>query len=716
MSESRVDGLKRLGRLLALAMAFLFIAVSPALAQEAGSVLTPGSTVAGALGPAQTATTYVFDAGADSTASVSIDNVNGGSLALLISDINGNTIAQAADSAGAGSFAASDILLSNGGRYSAFIYFAPGSAAAETTFDLTLSLDAGASVDAGAQETTVSTAESELILLGAGIEARLNWNGAADLNLEVRDPTGEALHWNSRTTDNGGIFGFDANGLCQVISGAPEESAVWQPGFLSTGSYEVIIYYEQACDALTGTVPFQLEVTVDGQSAGRLEELLSPSAAGQKSVYVTRFEIAADGSAELSGGGAYPDASLTLLPSGFDSGAAAAAIARDVPALGEISNEQPFRTYTFVGAADELITVEMQAIGPSLDTLLQILDPSGQVVNVNDDALPGTTDSLIANARLLSSGTYTIVATRYAKDIGGTEGPYQLTLSGPSNNVAEQLTSLNLPQGDIEVSLYWSTSADLQLLVRDPSGASVFDDSPIVASGGILQEAGNVNCVPAATGAPVSYIYWPPGTMRPGTYEVEVWYQNGCSDLPPPVDFTLLIEVGGQVIADARQFPLIGQRYVTNFTVQPSGATSVGEAGFIDAGSRTLAYQAEAFDAPTIENGQTVTGVISAENTFDVYRFEGAAGESVTISMAAATQTLDTNLYLISPGDRQIAANDDAGPALAGTGGRTTDSLISGYVLTENGPFTIIATRYANQYGGTIGVYSLTLTKNGAGS
>ena len=156
----------------------------------------------------------------------------------------------------------------------------------------------------------------------------------------------------------------------------------------------------------------------------------------------------------------------------------------------------------------------------------------------NDDALPGTTDSLIANARLLSSGTYTIIATRYAKDIGGTEGPYQLTLSGPSNNVAEQLTSLNLPQGDIEVSLYWSTSADLQLLGARPVrriGPSM--TVLLWPSGGILQEAGNVNCVPAATGAPVSYIYWPPGTMRPGAYEVEVWYQNACSDLPPPCGF-----------------------------------------------------------------------------------------------------------------------------------------------------------------------------------
>ncbi|MCY3977912.1 MAG: hypothetical protein OXG23_07410, partial [Chloroflexi bacterium] len=302
--------------------------------------------------------------------------------------------------------------------------------------------------------------------------------------------------------------------------------------------------------------------------------------------------------------------------------------------------------------------------------------------------------------------------SRSAKEIGGTEGAFQITLTGPSNEVASQLTDLSLPQGDIEVSLFWSTNADLQLLVRDPAGESVFDDNPLVASGGILQEAGNVNCVPAATGTPASYIYWPPGTMRPGTYEVEVWYQNACSELPPPVDFTLLIEVNGQVVADAREFPQAGQRFVTNFTVTPAGAAFAGEAGFIDAGSRTLAYQEEAFDAPLIESGQNVTGVISAENPFDVYRFNGVAGESVTISMLAATQTLDTNLYLISPGDRQIAANDDADPVLLGTAGRTTDSLISGYVLTENGPYTIIATRYANQYGGTLGVYSLILRVN----
>ena len=411
------------------------------------------------------------------------------------------------------------------------------------------------------------------------------------------------------------------------------------------------MYYEQACDTLTASVSFSLEVNVDGVSAGRIETVLSPIGQARNNVYVARFEVGADGSAALSSGGTNPASSVTLLPGGFSSAAdAPTAIARDVPVIGVISNEQPFVTYSFAGAADELISVDMQAIGPNLDTLLQIVDPAGNVANVNDDAIGGTTNSIIANARLLNSGTYTIIATRYAKDIGGTEGQFQITLTGPTSDVAGQLSDLNLPQGDIEVSLFWSTSADLQLLVRDPLGESVFDDSPFVSSGGFLQVAGNVNCIPAATGVPVSYISWPFGTMRPGTYEVEVWYQSACSEAPPPVDFTLLIEVGGQVIADARQFPQLGQRFVTNFTVQPLGAATAGEAGFIDAGSGTLAYQDEAFDAPPIESGQSVTGIISAENTFDVYRFNGSAGESVTISMAAATQTLDTRPVPAQPG------------------------------------------------------------------
>ncbi|MXV92157.1 MAG: hypothetical protein F4Z94_01655 [Chloroflexi bacterium] len=695
---------KGLGHSLLLAFMLLLACWLPAAAQNGGNALLPSIAAAGALNADASASAYVFDATPGAVASLSLSG-QGSPLALLLADSGGNTIAQAADDAATGAISLGDVSLAAGGRYHAFVYFAPGSAPSETSFELLLASSAPVAepVDAGA-----ATAESALVLLNAGIEVRLSWSGAADLNLEVRDPTGESLHWDSRATSNGGAFGFDANGFCEVVSNNSVETATWQPGYLATGSYEIIIYYESACDAQTSSVQFFADVRVDGALSGQMSGTLSPPAPGQSSIYVGRFEIAADGSAVVSPGGAYPSASLTILPSGYAAAASVAQpITRGTTVSGAISNTQPVLAYRFAGAADEIVSIDMQAVGPNLDTFLQLVDPAGIVVDINDDS-GGTTNSSIANARLLSSGSYTIVATRYGKGLGGTVGQFELTLTGATADAPVQTSALSLPQGDIEVSLYWSTGADLQLLVRDPVGESVYDDNPSVASGGILAEDGNVNCVPAETGSPVSHIYWPPGRLRPGTYEVEVWYQNTCSDQPPPVDFALIIEVNGIPLVNQIQFPLPGQRYLTNFSIDPLGAASAGEAGFIDAGSRTLAYQSEAFDPPAIEIGQPVSGIISADNTFDVYGFTGNAGDTISISMAS--QTLDTNLYLISPGDRELAANDDADPNLLSATGRSTDSLISDFVLPDNGPYVIIATRYGNQYGGTIGVYTLTLT------
>jgi len=446
-------------------------------------------------------------------------------------------------------------------------------------------------------------------------------------------------------------------------------------------------------------VQFTLQLTVDSTPIGAVTGLLNAF----DNEYVTRFEVSGDGSAALSAGGIYRDSDLTRLPNGFTLGAGASPLVRGTTILGEISNEQPFQAYVFNCLAGEIISVDMQAVGANLDTLLQIIDPAGRVVNVNDDA-GGSTNSFISNANLLSSGNYTIVATRYAKEIGGTEGEFQLTVTGATAAAAAAPINVNLPQGSIEVTLAWATSADLQLLVREPSGYAIYDDQPLSASGGLLQENCNVNCVPAISGSPVSYIYWPFELWRPGTYEVEVWYQNACSELPPAVNFTLQAEVNGQTILNTIEFPQPGQRYVSHFNVVPAGAAAAGAGGFIDAGSQTLDYQAAAFDAPEIQSNSPVFGQISAEKPFDVYRFEGAAGESVTITMAA-TQLLDTNLYLISPSGIEVAANDDTSPD-------DTNSLIGGYVLTENGPYTIIATRFGNQYGGTIGPYQLMLSKN----
>lgn len=715
---------KRQGLFFFVLLCTLVLSLPPVFSQDETRVLSPGINVSDTLSSDNGASSYVFDATAGTTATITVVATEGQSLGLLLSDADGNSVAQAVDSDGLGAVQIENVLLANNGRYFVVVYSAPN-AEGDNAYSITLAVNeiaepaeatpAPTEVPAEAtevpQDTTSTEAIPEQVLIGGGIQVSLNWTGAADMNLQVRDPSGETLYWDSRATTNGGSFGFDANGLCEVITEDPTETATWQPGFLPTGSYEILVFYREVCDTGVASVPFTVSVSVDGTEAGSVDGVLLPPVQAQDSVYLTRFVVDGDGQATVGTGGVYPDSSLNLLPTAFDIATdTPSAIERDIPVVGEVTNDQPFVTYSFTGTAGEIVSIDMQAQGPNLDTLLQVVDGTGALVGVNDDS-GQSTNSFIANLRLLNDGVYTIVATRYGKGLGGTEGQFQLALSGPSSDVAPELTEFQLPQGDIEVTLLWNTTADLQLLVRDPVGEAVFDDVPFINSGGTLQENGNVNCVPAETITPISYTYWPIGRIRPGTYEVEVWYQNACSDVPPPTEFTLVIEVAGETIKVERQVPLLDQRYVTNFTIDPSGTGIAGEGGFLG-GSETLPYQTEIDSALTLTSGQPVTGVITPSNTFDVYSFDGVTGETVTISMAASSQTLDTKLFLISPSGIELVENDDGDPVLLGATGRTTDSIISEVLLPENGPYTILATRFGTVYGGTIGGYTLTMRKS----
>lgn len=718
---------KRHGLFFCVLICTLLLSLPPVFSQDATRILSSDLPTSGILDENTTASSYVFDATAGTTATLIVVSNNAQPLGVLLSDPDGNIISQAIDSTSQGTVQIQNALLPSNGRYFVAVYFAPQiESAVSSEYEITLGLNditepvdpTPAPTEEVAEDVTPEVTEStstesipEQILIASGIEVTLTWTGAADMNLQVRDPSGQTLYWDSRATNNGGTFGFDANGLCEVISDNPVETATYAPGFLPTGSYEILVFYRQACDASVGSVPFTVSVSVDGADSGSFDAILLPPLQNQDSVYLARFVVDGEGQATVSSGGVYPDSSLNTLPIAFDIASdTPTSINREIPVVGEITNDLPFETYSFVGTAGEIISVDMQAQNQNLDTLVQVVDSTGSLIGVNDDS-GGTTDSFISNLRLLNDDTYTIIATRYGKALGGTEGQYQLVLSGPSSDVPPEVTDLQLPQGDIEVTLLWNTSADLQLLVRDPVGEAVFDDVPFINSGGILQEDGNVNCVPADTITPVSYVYWPAGRIRPGTYEVEVWYQNACLDVPPPVEFTLVIEVAGQTILVDRQVPLLDQRYITNFTIEPSGNAVAGQGGFLG-GSETLPYQPEIESALALVSGQPVTGVITPSNTFDVYTFDGVTGESVTINMAASSQTLDTKLFLISPSGIEIAENDDGDPVLLGATGRTTDSILSEIILPENGPYTILATRFGTVYGGTIGGYTLTMRKN----
>ncbi|MEZ5013568.1 MAG: S8 family serine peptidase [Chitinophagales bacterium] len=76
--------------------------------------------------------------------------------------------------------------------------------------------------------------------------------------------------------------------------------------------------------------------------------------------------------------------------------------------------------------------------------------------------------------------------------------------------------------GDVQVLLNWDTYNDLDLIVTDPSGESVWFKNRRVASGGQLEFDMNVEYPDSQT--PMENIYWPKGGAPNGTYNVYLLY------------------------------------------------------------------------------------------------------------------------------------------------------------------------------------------------
>lgn len=660
------------------------------LAQEGTRQLTAGVPVTGTLSGESFAQTYWFEGVAGQTVTLSASTaVEGLDLALLLTDAAGNPLAQDSDPETAGSAEIAGVSLAASGRYYVTVLRMSG-AAGEEAGEFTLTLTAE-SEEPAAQP---ALAEPTLITLSTGMRVSVTWNSTADLDLEVRDPYGNSIYWDNPTVENA-VFNQNVNAGCVApIGDGPTERIDWAPGAVPTGSYEIIVYYIQGCED-NAPANITVNVTVDGATLEPVSGTLLP---GQE--FLSSFVLTASGQAEQGLSGINPGTVLTNA-SAYLTGQTP--ISADESVSGIIDSDNVYAAYSFTGKTGDIVTVRMDATAGNLDALLFLLDPNGNTVAFNDDALNAdTTNAEIANQTLVSDGVYTIVATRYGREYGGTRGAYTLTLSGSEFEIPPALAALDLPAGSIEVSLLWNTRADLQLLVRDPSGAAVYDDLPRSASGGVLAEDGNVNCANPTT-SPVSYIYWPTDRLPPGTYEVEVWYQNSCNDTSP-VTFNLTVRVNDRVIIASNAQPVQGQVYLTTFTVDVNGFATAGAGGFIGDSSMIDVGSALGSAIP-ISYGDTVSGTINQTNKFVLYTFEGEAGDQVRIGMDATAGTLDPTLFLLAPEGAQLASNDDA------VLNETMNSLIDNFTLPADGTYIIVATHYGVLYGGTSGTYNLSVVR-----
>lgn len=349
---------------------------------------------------------------------------------------------------------------------------------------------------------------------------------------------------------------------------------------------------------------------------------------------------------------------------------------------GQISDSEYEVLYTFNGTAGDVVTITMTAVDEeSLDPLLTVLGPNGDIVASNDDIDlgGGNYNSAITDFTLPETGTYTIVATRYAGEDGTSGGEFTLTLTGNGTNVIvepptsgeaivynETITGI-IDNNTSEIAYTFEGTAG-DVITIDMHVANSFDtlDTFIILLGPDGQELASNDDVDLATTNSAITDFTLPST---GTYTVIATRFEGEDGLSAG-QFVLTVSDGSAVV-----------------TTPPT--TDGGTA------ANALAY------------GDVATGTINDSNLDDRYVFTGNADDIVTIRMEATDGDLDTYVSILNENGVEIAFNDDD----FGIGG-SKDSAILSFKLPTNGTYTIVATRYGVYYGSTSGGYELTLTIN----
>jgi hypothetical protein len=698
------------------------LVVAPTGAQDGDSErqLSPNTPVTGNLDTENFAESFIFAASEENTISLTATtSAEDLSLAMILTDPNGDIFASDGDLSTPQSASIPNLTLETDGTYVVTVLRGTGADGdAEGEYTLTLTGDiTPPSDDSSDAPTTIRDGDNVYIVLeNGGIDISLQWSAAVDFNLEVRDPVGGALYFENLGADSGGEHSGDVNDVCDnATSDNPTETISWPEGSVPVGSYEIIIYYEQSC-SVGGPQSFVLTTSVDGEDAQVINGVLNPD-----QNHLARLVVNIDREWSVFNGGVSPT-NLDLTPVASPQ---VATIGQSM--TGTLTNEKPKDGYTFEATAGQTVSIDMAATSGSLDTLVILLGPDGRLVASNDDRTDGGTTDSGMQVILTTDGVYTIIASRYGQSVGGTEGNYTMFVDiGSSSTVANDgstttddttTVTTELPAGSIQVTLQWFTNADLQLQVRDPSGATVFDDEATIASGGILDQTrvGNRGCEPAAT-TPTTYIYWPTTRIPPtGTYEVEVWFQDDCDD-PTPVSFSLSVVVNGQTLkfddsqatTSTATASTQGNRYMLNFTIDATNTATLGEGGFFSMDVNNIAagldFESQLGTATPLEYGDTVQGRIDQNQKFVVYTFEGRVGDRISVQMTRiGLSSLDTAVYIIGPGNIPLAGSDDIAP------GENTNSLTDDIDLLQDGTYYIIATHYGLRYGATAGDFTLSL-------
>lgn len=333
-------------------------------------------------------------------------------------------------------------------------------------------------------------------------------------------------------------------------------------------------------------------------------------------------------------------------------------------AFGRITNEQPQLFYFLRATRGDVISIHMQRTSGNLDPHLDLATSQGQVLVSNDDSpeAQGTLDAAIQDYRVLTSDIYLIVATRFGREAGSTQGSFVITVS-------------RTPLDDL------GDSAETALLL----------DYGMTVQGELTDER------------PQRFYEFQAGRGDVVTLSMN----NTNGNLDP---YLRLLNANQEEIASDDNSGENRNARIAAYTIPITDRYIIVATRFgLEQGQSTGSYSFSLNGRPGVVGGQAleiiygaaVSGQINQENVSEQYVFFGQAGDTIRVSMARSTGDLDPLVTLYDSDRKQIAFDDDSGT--------DQDALLESFELPRDDMYLISASRFDREAGTTSGAYELTL-------
>jgi hypothetical protein len=300
------------------------------------------------------------------------------------------------------------------------------------------------------------------------------------------------------------------------------------------------------------------------------------------------------------------------------------------PLTGEITEEQPEVRYTFEGVSGEEVTIRMTGLAPlaenlRLDSYLTLLDPSGNVIETDDDGA-GALNAFVGPTRLYADGTHTIVAgacCNVGRGGGGggggaptTTGAFEIELQKVETSfvsLGEAFTVELNSQNPVHGFYFGSEDASDNFFVR--------------VSARILEGEGSIY---AEGRGPIGREYF-------GRVFDAFGRESVIEPVPMDITGAYFFRVGSRVF-----YPVSGD---------------VSEPVITDA---TVEVIVEPINAQAVSVGDNLSGALDDSKPVDYYTFEATAGSLLQLNGSSDPALTPTEFLVVGPNSQIIGSGSTA--------------------------------------------------------